>query len=120
MVGPGKPKPGPMVRACVADDCYTDSDCERGKLCFCGTGASGSNECGESECHDDADCAGRECAEESFPPMPPSSLPPPRHTPHYCRTAADQCKTASNCREGVACMFNKDWRRFECAAAAVR
>jgi hypothetical protein len=115
LVGPGKPKPGPMVRACVSDRCVTDADCAKGELCFCGLGFGGTNECGESDCRDDASCPGSTCAESEWPPAPPSSLPPPRHVPRHCRAPSrDGCANIAVCPRGSGC----GWRsgRFECVA----
>jgi len=117
LVGPGKPKPGPDVRACVADACETDADCGQGSLCFCGLGTVGTNICDESGCHDDADCGGvaGACATDSVTqPMAPSSLPPPRHVPHYCKTSADECKSGAECKSQV-CSFDKKKAHFACA-----
>ena len=113
--GPGKPKLGPYVRACVADQCLGDGDCPSGKLCWCGLGATRGNVCIESDCETSADCEGRECAEASWPPrMPQPSMAPPLHTPHYCRTAGDGCRTADDCQGGAGCAFSVDHRRYEC------
>lgn len=74
-VGPGKPKPGPMVRACVVDGCADDGDCPSGELCFCGAGVAGTNRCAPSACKVDGDCpAGQTCQVEPGPAGPQPSI----------------------------------------------
>lgn len=45
--------------SCAYDECVTDDDCSRGRVCACaGVGTwSGTNVCVHAECHVDADCA---------------------------------------------------------------
>lgn len=75
LVGPGKPKPGPQVRACVVDACLTDGDCPSGELCFCGAGVAATNRCAPSQCKADGDCSsGQTCQADPGPPGPPPSI----------------------------------------------
>jgi hypothetical protein len=81
--------------------CTTDSDCDAGSVCDCGTNGG---HCREANCTTDADCeADGYCA---------------RHPPgcgfagFACQTADDECAVGADCAPGFDCSSNNGgpWR----------
>jgi hypothetical protein len=118
----------PCQTLCSYDACLVDADCAAGPcVCRSGAGDVAANIClPGSDCRTDADCGEcKYCSLSVVPnsvdcmPMGACSCGDGVASERYaCRTASDDCATASDCPENsdVYCAYDDGFRRWRCGA----
>ena len=103
--------PRVRVRACISDECYSDSDCDEGSACLCGN-IEAVHRCVPAECRTD-----QQCAESGYCSPSPGCFGKTSGTiAYYCRTARDECRSDRECKAGGFCGYDVNqtfWRCLE-------
>ena len=102
---------GQIGEFCSYDECFIDAHCADGKVCSCdGAYFSGANTCVPANCRVNADCTSGRCSPSYGCLMGGSP------EGWYCRTAADECATDSQCTDYAAgrCAYNSTLSHWAC------